>query len=155
MATLTASAFLLQPKQVHTGNQSRHFVFAGNMLSIGDVALLCKIPNGATIIDVWARYGTPSSDGGGAISLHITKGKSASQTSTLGVIGTISGSSATAILNWRAGATMAPFKVSLSDDDAVQYAVLKARLQTAPASITGSGTCSIDGVIVWAMDAEG
>lgn len=154
MATYTASSYLLQPKQVHVGNMTRHFVFSGQMLSIGDTILLAKVPHGATIIDCWARYGTPTSDGGAALSIHVTRGKSASQTSTLGVIGTISGSSAQVTFNMRNFVATAPFRISLSDDDAVQYGVLKARLQTAPASITGSGTMSLDGVVVWAMDAE-
>lgn len=149
--TYTASAYLLNPKQVHVGNQSRHFMFNGLAFgTTGDTVLLCKIPNRATIIDGWARFGSGYTVG--TFGLNVTKGKTASATTVLGNLGTLSASTGQQTFNFRGSTALAPFQVSLSDDDGIQYAVLKLVVSTA---MSATSSVSIDGVIVWAMDAEG
>ncbi len=151
MATFTAASFLSAPKQVHTGNQSRHFQYSGLALgTAGDTIYLAKIPNKATIVDCWARFA--SGYAAGTFGLIVTKGNTASATSILGTVQTISASTASQTLNMRSTVSIAPFQVSLSDDDAVQYAVLKFTVSTAMAS--ASASVSLDGVVIWAMDAE-
>lgn len=150
MATLTASSYAGQPKQCHVGNQSYHFFFNGGSTasgSAGDVVLLGKIPNRATVLDLRVR-GTSAAAASTWV-FYITKGKTASQSTTLATLGTITVVTAGALI--RANDAFAPFVVSLSDDDAVQFAVLKAQCL---GSTTSSTSLSFDGALVWAMNAE-
>lgn len=150
MATLTASSYAGQPKQVHVGNISAHVYFNGGSTaagSAGDVILLGKVPNRATVLDLRIR-GTSAAAGGTWV-FYLTKGKTASQSTTLATIGTLTVGTTAVVA--RANDAFAPFQVSLSDDDAVQYAVLKAQCL---GSTTSSTSLSFDGAIVWAMNAE-
>lgn len=153
-STFTASAFALQPKQTHTGNQSRHFTFNSGATAfgtVGDIVMLCKIPNKATVTECWFRFASAAA--GSTFAAIVTKGRTSSATTTLAVIASsITASAASLKVDMRtSAANIAPFQISLSDDDAIQYAVLKLQFTTG-ASATAS--VSLDGVIVWAMDAE-
>lgn len=154
VTTLTASAFLAQPKQVHTGLQCRRLVFNSGATAFGtagDVCYLAKIPNRATVVG--CRIFLSSGAAGSIANVIVTKGKTASATTTLAVLGSFTTSAALARFDMGSlGIVGSHFQVSLSDDDGVQYAVLKLHF-TAGTSATAS--VSLEGVVTWAMDAEG
>lgn len=153
VVTITAASAIPLPKQHHIGVQALHFQYAAGGTAIGtagDTVILGKLPHQATILDVAARLGTKA-DTVATLVFFITKGKTASATSTLAVIGTQSTSSTGGTMFFRPGATTElPMVVSLSDDDAIQYALLKVRFAAGTATVS----FSIDGYITFAMNAE-
>lgn len=153
VVTVTAAAAVPLPKQHHVGVQALHFQYAAGATAIGtvgDVVILGKLPHQATILDMACRLGQKA-DTAASIIFFVTKGNTASPTSTLAVIGTISNSATGGTVHFRPGATTElPFVVSLSDDDAIKYAILKARFAVG----TATASFSIDGWISFAMNAE-
>jgi hypothetical protein len=153
VVTITAAAAVAPPKQHHVGVQSLHFQYAAGATAIGtvgDTLILAKLPHQATILDMAARLGQKA-DTAASLIFFITKGKTASETTTLAIIGTISDSATAGTVHFRPGATTElPYVVSLSDDDAIQYALLKVRFAVG----TATASFSIDGWINFAMNAE-
>lgn len=151
--TTTTAAGVPLPKAHHIGVQALHFQYAsgaGTFGTIGDTLVLGKLPNHATVLDVMAHLGSKA-DTVATMVFFITKGKTASDTTTLAVIGTVSASSTGGTVTFRPGATTElPHIVSLSDDDGIQYAVLKMRCAAGTASVS----FSLDGYITFALNAE-
>lgn len=111
-----------QPKGLHAGPNTVTFDFNSGTTKLGtvsDVVLLGKIPNGALITNAGVRFGiAPQGAAHFALILLATDAGG-----TFTTVGTVipSMTAATAVAYF---ANPAPFKVSLSDDRAVQYVVL-------------------------------
>lgn len=144
MATLTATAWVGQPLQVHEGLNSATFYYNASAAatgSVGDRVLLAKIPHGATIVSsrVMLTSGSTSNLG----SMLLVKGKTASATTTLFHL-SLTFTATLAFSDPPVTATnFLPYKVSLSDDDGVQYAnvvfVFQGASNTATTSLEISG----------------
>lgn len=152
VVTVTAASALPLPKAHHVGVQALHFSFDGGATAVGtpgDTVVLGKLPNKATVLDAAARVHSLADTAASHV-FFITKGKPASETTTLAVLGTISNSATLGAVMFRPTAAFAPFKVSLSDDDGTQYALLKMRWAVGTATVS----FSCDGYISFAMNAE-
>lgn len=100
--------------------------------------VLCKIPNHAIIYDAaYACAGATAAVTAGLLELRVNG---------VAIAATTSANQATAGLN-RAG--LLPYKVSLSDDAALQYAVLSLMCTTAG---TASTSLSVAGYVAYSMD---
>lgn len=131
MATYTADAAhsYVQPRLNYEGptQMVSRYIAGGTTISSGDVYLLAKIPNGATITDLrW--YGRSSGTGGVVFNLG-----TAASASLLGAV-TISATDQYIT----AGTTALPYTVSLSDDTVNQYLVLQATVASGSATATGT-----------------
>lgn len=101
--------------------------------TISSAVLLCKIPNGAIIYD--AAYGCAGA------TAAVTAALLELRVNGVAIAATTSANQATAGLN---RASLLPYKVSLSDDAAVQYATLSLMCTTAG---TASTSLSIAGFV--------
>ena len=154
MATLTSTSWTYQPLQSHEGLNCATFYYNSGATvagSVGDRVLLTKIPHGATIVDAkgFLISGATANNG----SFLLVKGKTASATTTLFHL-SLTVSSTVALAEPPFTATnRVPFKVSLSDDDGVQYANVVFVFQTA----TNSATTSVEvgGFIHYTMQGHG
>jgi hypothetical protein len=145
MATYTSTLFAInQPKAVHAGNQSVSGQIAWTAASsIGDVAFLCKIPHGATIVDVIEDHttgatatalkfglatGHPNAGGGASYSCFIAAGAQATvnRRSVLGL----------------------PVQVSVSDLDPNRYGIFTAKM----ASGTATTSLIVNFTVIYRMD---
>lgn len=115
--------------------------------TLSDVFLLGKIPNGALITDVNIRFGAQAS--AAAHAALVLLGTDAGGTFT--TVSTLIGSM-TASLTAATFSSYVPTKLSLSDDRAVQYAVLALNVTTG-ASETVS--FSFQGVVKYLADGSG
>lgn len=153
MATLTAAAAQpgVQPKQGHIGVQCEVFASAGMAsLAASDVVLCCKIPNGATILDMACRIGHKA-DTQATIGFFVAKvGEgSGSALFTFGTTGAISATGGTVLFRpVTAGGFTPGTKISLSDDAAVQYALLKISVTAG----TTTTSMSFGGWVSYVMD---
>lgn len=151
--TITAAAGVPLPKAHHIGVQALHFQYASGATkvgTIGDTLVLGKLPNHGTVLDVMAHLGAKA-DTVATMVFFITKGNPASDTTTLAIVGTVSASSTGGVVTFRPGAlTELPHQISLSDDDGIQYAVLKMRF----AAGTETVSFSLDGYVTFALNAE-
>lgn len=125
--TITYTAQMSQPpKAMYHGLNVIPFDFNSGAVKFGtvsDVLLLGKVPNGALITDFDIRLGA---NGSAATTFTVLLLATESGGTTLSSIGTLSATIAS-ITGATAAATYsirAPFRVSLSDDRAVQYAIL-------------------------------
>lgn len=149
MATFTCAAALpgVQPKQAHTGVQAETFSYAAATAAAGDVVLACKIPHGATVLDCLIRMHQKSDTQATA---HVFVAKVGDGSATVVV------EMGTQLLSATGGAVMyrpsigflGPNRISLSDDAAVQYAMLKISLQAG----TTTASFSINGYVSFCMD---
>lgn len=156
--TVTVSAALGQPKGHHVGVQALRFTKAFGATAfgtIGDTLVLGKIPNRATVLDCMSRFQAKAATGAATLCWFITKGNPDSDTSTLAVLGSLTTSNDVELtfrpgVGTGNGSNGLPFQVSLSDDDGVQYALLKVRF------VAGTETTSfaIDGWVSFAMNAQ-
>lgn len=136
-----------QPAELHAGLNTIAFDFNSGATKCGtlsDVILLGKVPNGALITDVAIRFGAE-----GSAATHFTLLALAIEAAgTYSTLATVAGSmtaSATA-----ARFTFAePVKISLSDDRAVQYAVLGLNCTT---GASGTVSFSLQGNIKYLAD---
>lgn len=148
--TFTANAAQpgVQPKGGHIGVQTEVFTIDGpSQSSAGDVILACKIPNFATVIDCMVRFGRGGTDSVVNVFVAKTGDGSASSIFSFGVQ-TLSSTVAGAAM-FRPGVTFqGPTRISLSDDAAVQHALLKIGI------VSGSTTTSfsLNGYVTYAMD---
>ncbi len=125
--TITYTVQMSQPpKGTHVGLNVVPFDFNSGATKFGtvsDVLLLGKIPNGAVLNEMDLRLGA---NGSAATTFTVLLLATESGGTTLSSIGTYSANIAS-ITGAAAAASYriaAPFKVSLSDDRAVQYAIL-------------------------------
>lgn len=138
MATKTADAAhdYVQPRSNYGGTtvMVSNYTANGSTISSGDVFLLAKVPNGATITDLkW--FGRSAGAGGIVFNLGTTGSASLFGPATISAthqyitIGQTAGSSAT---------TQFPYRVALSDDAASQFVTLAATMASGTATATGS-----------------
>ncbi len=116
MATLTATTYAQPPRNLPSGVISVSGSFASGATSIDASAttvFLCKIPNKATILDLFEHHTT------GAATCPVDIGIDA----TLSAF--VSGGAQAGVLRGSVGANL-PYTVSLSDDAAANYSTLKA-----------------------------
>lgn len=150
MATFTCNAALpgVQPKGYQTGVQTEVFATAAAISpAASDVILACKIPNGATILDCAVRI-HDKADTASVYNIFIAKVGDGSGTAIMQL--------ATATLSSTGGASLIRptsvffpgTKVSLSDDAAVQYAMLK----VSKTSGTTTASVTLAGQITFTMD---
>ena len=116
MATLTATAFSSPPRAVHAGLNSRTIEYNSGATEISVSAttvFLCKIPHGATIVDLVTHHSSGAATTPVDYGIDATLSAFISQ-ATLGVI-----TRAAVVAN-------IPYKVSVSDLATNRFAILKA-----------------------------
>lgn len=151
MTTFTASTATSSARAPHTGIQAKVFRFSGGSTpvgSTGDVVVLSKVPNSATIFDVQARVNTRN-DTGGELRVYLTRAGQ-SETVTLASIGSLSVSVLGSPLRFTSANGFAPFRLSITDAQALQYAWLKCQFLNG----TATASFSIDGYIFYAMNID-
>jgi hypothetical protein len=139
MATLTATAYANEPRAIETGLISKTIEFNSGSTSIDVSAttiLLCKLPNGATVVDMMEHHSC------GAATCPADFGID----STLSAF--ISGG-AQATNNRMSVRNNIPYKVSVSDDATVRYGVFKATVTPG----TATASVIIKTTIFYTMDA--
>lgn len=151
MTTFTASTATSSARSPHTGIQAKVFRFSGGSTpvgSTGDVIVLSKIPNAATVFDVQARVNTRN-DSGGELRLYLTRA-GRSETGTLAGVGSLSISTLASPLRFTSANGFAPFRLSITDAEALQFAWLKCQFLNG----TATASFSIDGYIFYAMNID-
>lgn len=138
------------PKQVHVGTNTLAFDVNSGATKFGtlsDMALLGKIPNGALITSADLVLGAKKQDGAAYHAVMVLLAVDALGTySTIAtLVGSLTATAAAVTLS-----NKVPYKLSLSDDRAVQYAVLALNVttgasETASISFQGSVTYVSDG----------
>lgn len=134
MATVTASDQLAMPRASHVGPCVARATYTQNgaTLSASDIVLGVKIPNGAWITDGYI------SGNGGSSALILRVGVQSGANTTLLSLGTLSATEQMVRFN---GGSL-PFKVSLSDDAALQYSYVYLTVNTI-ASPTATGSIQL------------
>ena len=121
--TLTYTVnYAANPKAVHVGLNALAFDFnsgATKWGTLSDVVLLGKIPNGALITDVNIRFGATTSAAVHSALVLLGTDALGTFTTVATLIGSMTASPTAATFS-----SYIPTKLSLSDDRAVQYAVL-------------------------------
>lgn len=151
MATLTAAAAQpgVMPKSYQTGVQCELFSSGGMAsLAASDVVLCCKIPTGATVIDMLCRVGHKA-DTQATVNLFVAKVNEGSGTA-LFTFGSqvLSATGGTVLFRPTTASLFLPTKISLSDDAAVQYALLKISVTAG----TTTTSFSFGGAVLYTMD---
>lgn len=139
--TYTATTGMSNPPRQNNGDNAVVFskpIFVFHATA-GSAVVLCKIPNHAVVYD--AAYSSVGLNTVTAALLELRVNATAIAVST-------SAFQATTGLN---RSTLLPFKVSLSDDAALQYAVLSLYCTTAG---TASCSLSIAGFVKYTMDQD-
>jgi hypothetical protein len=148
--TLTVSGYNAIPKATHIGENVVPFDFnsgTGKLGTISDVLMICKLPNGAEFTGLNVRFGAELS----AATTWTAQvlGFDASGTST--VLATLaSPGSITANATTAQGYVLcSPYRVSISDDRAIQFAALVLNC-----TVGGSETVSfsLQGVVRYLTD---
>lgn len=156
MATLTAAAAQpgVSPKGYQTGVQCELFNSGGTAsMAANDVILCCKIPTGATIIDMLCRIGHKA-DTQATVNFFIAKVNDGPSTAiaTFGSSGALSATGGTVLFRPTTASGFLPgTKISLSDDAAVQYALLKINISAG----TTTTSMSFGGIVMFTMDEPG
>lgn len=117
------------------------------MGSSGDVIVLSKIPNTATVFDVQARVNVRSE--AGELRVYLTRA-GRSETVTLASVGSLSVSLLGSPLKFTSANGFAPFRLSITDAEALQFAWLKCQFLNSSAT----ASFSIDGFIYYAMNID-
>lgn len=140
--TYTATTGMSNPPRRNTSDNV--VVFSKTLsdfhATVSSAVVLCKIPNHAIIYD--AAYGCAGATAAVTASLLELR------VNGVAIAATTSANQAAAGLN-RAG--LLPYKVSLSDDAALQYAVLSLQCTTAGTATT---SLSIGGYVRYTMDQD-
>jgi hypothetical protein len=110
--------------------------------------VLCRVPNTATLFDVQARVNVRN-DTGGELRIYLTRA-GRSETTTLASIGSLSVSVLGSPLRFASANGFAPFRLSITDAEALQYAWLKCQFLNG----TATASFSIDGYIFYAMNID-
>lgn len=138
------------PKALHIGDNTLAFDVNSGAIKLGtlsDVVLLGKVPNGALITTKNIRFGAVSSTAGGTWQMQLLAVDAAGTYSAIATLIDSMTSSATAAVFQ----DFKPYKLSLSDDRAVQYAVLALNCSTGP---TETVSVSLQGFIKYATDGS-
>lgn len=150
MATFTCNSALagVPPKGYQTGVQCETFVTAAAISpAASDVILACKIPNGATILDCAIRI-HDKADTASVYNFFIAKVGDGSATAIMQLATATVSSTGGAALVRPTNVFFPGTKISLSDDAAVQYALLKVSktsgTTTASVTMAGQVTFSLD-----------
>lgn len=152
MATLTAAAAQpgVSPKQGHFGVQCEVFSSdAMASLAASDVVLCCKIPHGATVLDMACRVGHRA-DTQATVNFFVAKTNEGSGTA-LFTFGSqvLSATGGTVLFRPTTASLFAPgTRISLSGDAAVQYALLKISVTAG----TTTTSMSFNGYVQYTMD---
>lgn len=150
MTTFTASTATSSARAPHTGVQAKVFRFSGGSTPVGssgDVVVLCKVPNTATLFDVQARVNVRSE--AGELRIYLTRA-GRSETVTLASVGSLSVSLLGSPLKFTSSNGFAPFRLSITDAEALQYAWLKCQFLNS----TATASFSIDGYVFYAMNID-
>lgn len=152
MATLTASTAQpgVMPKQGHIGVQSEVFISTGMAsLAASDVVLCCKIPHGATVLDMAARV-AHKADTQATVNFFVAKANEGSGTALFSFgQQVLSATGGTVLFRPTTASGFAPgTRISLSDDAAVQYALLKISVTAG----TTTTSMSFNGYVMYTMD---
>lgn len=138
----------VQPKGGHIGVQTEVFAFNGTaLISAGDVVLACKIPNFATVLDCGIRLFLKD-DTQATVNVFVAKVNDGSASAIFTMGSQLLSSTGGAVMFRPTGTFQGPTRISLSDDAAVQYALLKFGI--AAGSSTTSFSCN--GWVTYAMD---
>lgn len=138
MATLTATTYAKLPRANHTGVTSVSGSFNAGSTEISASAttvFLCKVPHGATILDIYEHHTT------GAATCPVDIGIDA----TLSAF--VSQATQASVTRATVGANI-PYTVSLSDDSVTQYSTIKATYT--PGTATASLKCNF--TVLYTMD---
>lgn len=146
--TLTYTIQMSQPpKRVHTGTNTIPFniTIPTAFGTLSDMYLLGKVPNGALVTDADVRFGiTPQQAVHAALILMAVDALG-----TFSTIATLIGSMTATQTAATTFSTRIPMKVSLSDDRAVQYAVLALNVTTGASE---SASFSFQGSVKYLTD---
>lgn len=138
------------PKGIHAGVNQLAWDFNSGATKLGtlsDVVLLGKIPSGALITTKGLRFGATSATGGATWQLQLLAYDAQGTFTLIATIADSMTSSATA-------ATFTdnrPYKLSLSDDRAIQYAVLALNASTGATETT---SISLQGFVLYTTDGS-
>ena len=115
MATVTATTYAQTPRQLHAGvtTVSGSYTHCGSLEASAVTSFLCKIPNKATILDVMESH----TAGAATCPMDVGIDSSLSAFMSQGTIATVNRLSVAANVG---------YQVSLSDDAALNYSILKA-----------------------------
>ncbi len=133
VATYTSTIFANSPmKAVHIANQSvSGQIVWGATSTVGDVAFLCKVPHGATVVDVIVDHSTGATTQ--ALSYGLARGAVAGGAGNLSCF-IASGAQASVL---RKTALGLPITVSVSDTDPLRYGEFACKVES------GSTTTSL------------
>lgn len=137
-------------KAPHVGVQRFNVDFNSGATKLGtlsDVVLLTKIPSGAVISNKQFRFGATASTAGATWQLVLLVPEAGGTLSTYAVLIASMTSSATAATF----SDIIPYKLSLSDDRAVQYAILALNASTGP---TETVSVSFQGFVDYQVDGS-
>lgn len=136
------------PKALHAGSNILPFDFNSGTTKLGtlsDVVLLGKIPNGALIAAKNIRFGATGATAGATWQMQLLAIDASGTFSAIAtLIDSMTSSNTAATFQ-----DFKPYKVSLSDDRAVQYVVLALNASTGPSETT---SCSFQGFVTFWTD---
>lgn len=150
MATVTCNAALpgVQPKGYQTGVQSESFQTAAVFsAAAGDVVLACKVPNKATLLDCCIRI-HDKADTASVYNVFVAKVGDGSASAIFQLASQQVSSSGGAFMVRPTNVFFPGTKLSLSDDAAIQYAMVK----ISKTSGTTTASVSIAGWVSWTLD---
>lgn len=157
MATYTAAAYRRQPVLPRGAVQGVVFRYnEDHVWSVGDVILLCKVPDKVTLMDFLLR-GTPHAGAGAAygVTLYLTAGSESSSITLDTLRFSMSLSAATGTLSPVGSGGFTFPRVSLGDTASPGYAALKLQITSGPpGSATATASLSITGMILYSPYAE-
>lgn len=133
--TYTSSVFAnLGPKQVHVGNTtvSGQFVSGANVVSLGDVIFLAKIPHGAKIVDIAVDHSTSETALG--IDYGLAKGGADQGAASYSVFSSALAKATVGRISVQRTSGSGPITVSVTDSDPVRYGIFSAVPRSGSAS---------------------
>lgn len=141
------------PAKLHAGLQALAFDFnsgANKLGTVSDMVLLGKIPNGAVITDGLVSFGAQK-NAAQTYTLLLLAVDASGTFSTLATLSAASGSITSNASTAQNYTIIGPTKVSLSDDRAVQYAVLALNCTVGGSETTSS---SFQGHVKYVSDGR-
>lgn len=134
LATYTSTVWAnQQPKGVHTGNMSAGGqIIWGATSTVGDVAFLCRVPHGASIVSLEEDHTTGATTQ--VLKFGFDRGIAAGGAGNRSCVAT---NCAQATVNRRNANGFSALQISLSDADPVRYATLTAQV------VSGTTTTSL------------
>jgi hypothetical protein len=137
LSTLTSSLAVagVQPRAVHAGVNVQTVQLVGSSRTLSDIIKLMKIPNGATVIDVYGMADT----GEGQIVFKLGTNSSETAFGTHTISATANPAS---FAPFRDDAVK-PYKVSLSDDAVPQHEYLEATVSSGSWTTSFTIVCTV------------